>query len=199
MPRFHVSADGTPRPCNAEAGNCPLSEEDGSPTPHGEFASASEAQAFAESVNAKRFGGAFAKKVGPDRSKIKPAFENEAYARTKPLEGGNLDDGLPTDGEYYEEYSNYQDFSDASGDVDGYQLELEKVTSVFSDSGEVLSSEIHYERATYEDEDQRADGVAGLLTPEDAAELTSDNEIVREKWIDPNVRVTYRVMTYDLV
>lgn len=55
MTRFHVSEDGVPRPCKAQAGACPLREADGSETAHGDFPNSNAAQAFAEAVNVKRF------------------------------------------------------------------------------------------------------------------------------------------------
>lgn len=54
MPRYHVTAKGEPAVCKAKAGNCPLKEDDGSQTPHGEFDSSREASAFAEKVQEKR-------------------------------------------------------------------------------------------------------------------------------------------------
>lgn len=54
MPRYHVSADGVPRSCHAGEGACPLSEVDGSGTPHGDFTDDAAAQAFAEKVNLQR-------------------------------------------------------------------------------------------------------------------------------------------------
>ena len=54
MPRYHVTAKGDPAICRAKTGNCPLKEDDGSQTPHGEFGSSREAAAFAEKVQEKR-------------------------------------------------------------------------------------------------------------------------------------------------
>lgn len=54
MPRYHVTAKGDPAICRAQAGNCPLREEDGSASPHGEFDSTREASAFAEKVQENR-------------------------------------------------------------------------------------------------------------------------------------------------
>jgi hypothetical protein len=54
MPRYHVTAKGDPAICRAQTGNCPLREEDGSASPHGEFDSAREASAFAEKVQENR-------------------------------------------------------------------------------------------------------------------------------------------------
>lgn len=53
MPKYHVSPDGTPRICEATERGCPL----GGDAPHGDFSSLSEAWAFAEKVNAGRYGG----------------------------------------------------------------------------------------------------------------------------------------------
>lgn len=54
MPRYHVTAKGEPAICKAKVGGCPLKEEDGSQTPHGDFDSSREASAFAEKVQEVR-------------------------------------------------------------------------------------------------------------------------------------------------
>lgn len=54
MARYHVTAKGDPAICKAQAGNCPLREDDGSTAPHGDFDSPGEAYAFAEKVQERR-------------------------------------------------------------------------------------------------------------------------------------------------
>lgn len=72
MAQYHVSSDGAARPCKAQVGRCPLTEDDGSSIPHGDFADNAQAQQFAEEVNAQRFGGSFG---GPAVQKAsKPDF-----------------------------------------------------------------------------------------------------------------------------
>ena len=200
MARFHVSEDGQPRPCTAEKGACPLTEADGSKTPHGDFANAREAQAFAEKVNEKRYGGSFAapKTSGVDRSKVKPALEHENFSATKAVAGGKLSLGLDRldapQPRRYEEFSGLQEFHDTRLDYDGYQIEYEVVHETFADSGKVLSSEQHFARATYDEESERASALNDLLTTADQEELESREEILREEWTGPNTRSSYRIV-----
>ena len=52
MAKYHISSDGSPKPCHAQ-GACPL----GGDTPHGEFSTPQEAQAWAEAALEARYGG----------------------------------------------------------------------------------------------------------------------------------------------
>jgi len=54
MPKFHISKDGNPRPCEATKG-CPLGED----APHGDFTNETEARAWAEEVLERQNGGSF--------------------------------------------------------------------------------------------------------------------------------------------
>ena len=59
MTLYHVSSDGSPRPCTAKAGNCPVLGPDGSSAVHGEFHSINDALKFAELTTVQHFGGSF--------------------------------------------------------------------------------------------------------------------------------------------
>ncbi len=57
MTKYHVSQDGQSRVCSARsAESCTAVGPDGGSAPHGDFSTASEAVAFAESVNAAAAG-----------------------------------------------------------------------------------------------------------------------------------------------
>lgn len=57
MAKYHVSQDGKSRVCSARsAESCTAVGPDGASAPHGDFSTASEALAFAESVNAAAAG-----------------------------------------------------------------------------------------------------------------------------------------------
>lgn len=56
--RFHISGKGIPTKCDAQPGNCPLTEEDGSPMPH--FKNQDEAYKYIEEKSeAEETGGVF--------------------------------------------------------------------------------------------------------------------------------------------
>ena len=65
MPRFHISKDGNPRPCEASDG-CPLGET----SPHGDFRDQAEARKWAEEVVANQMGGSFSNET--EQKPVKP-------------------------------------------------------------------------------------------------------------------------------
>lgn len=205
MPRYHVSSDGTPRVCNAQQGNCPLSEDDGSPTPHGDFADAKEASAFAESVNVKRYGGSFPTVAGGlDKTKVAPAYDpsfgSGVYREAKQVADSPLKQGLYSLDAY--EYDmptdDYQEFKDSGGDYgDSPLTEMSTLTQTFNDAGELESSNETFERAVFADAAMRENEAKYLLGDDEGSELISEGQIIHEEWKTPNTRVTYRVTTYD--
>jgi len=85
MQRYHISEDGQPRPCDAEsAASCRLGEG----TSHIESDSPAEISAFAESVNAERFG------AGHLSGASKPANQGSPEAKAELEELLRDEDGL---------------------------------------------------------------------------------------------------------